>query len=313
MGQNIRILFMGTPSFAVPILEGLIQDGRALVAVMTRPPAKTGRKQILTPSPIHDCAQRHDITCHTPHTLDEDAINFIKKTSPHLIITAAYGLLLPARLLDIPPLGAVNVHASLLPRWRGATPIEHALIHNDKETGITLMRMTPQLDAGDIITQNSLIIDKEWNRQDLTHHLSLLAARMTRVYIGQLEQNTPPQERAQDETCVTYAPRLSFAARQLHFSWEGEKIMGFIRAFAPRPATWCDLKDNKDKILRLLILKASFMKKAHLTKTGMLTKDGIACKDGIIIPEQVKKAGGSEMNFASFMRGLPKGSYHASL
>ncbi|MGZ4112006.1 MAG: methionyl-tRNA formyltransferase, partial [Tumebacillaceae bacterium] len=158
----MRILFMGTPDFAVPSLELLLENGFEVVAVVTQPDRPKGRKGLLTPSPVKETALRYNIPVLQPEKVRaEEALAEIESYQPELLITAAYGQLLPKRLLEMPRLGSINVHGSLLPRWRGGAPVHHAFLAGDKETGVTIMRMVQALDAGDILTQVVVPIEEE--------------------------------------------------------------------------------------------------------------------------------------------------------
>ena len=315
MDKKLRILFMGTPSFAIPSLQAVVASGHRVVGVVTRPPAKVGRKGILTKSPVHQWAQQHDLPCLTPHRMDEEAIHSLRTTQPDVIVTAAYGLLLPANILTLPRLAAVNLHASLLPRWRGASPIEHALIHDDATTGVTLMAMTKQLDQGDILMQKELPIDRQWNAQHLTHHLALLAQQLTHDYLALLTRHHPPKPTPQDDTHACYAPRLTVEDRRISFAHSVARILGQIRAFASSQGAWCDITSENNHSTRVHILKAVGEQCDSSETIGHLniSQHYFVCQDGIIKPLLVKKAGGRTMDFAELMRGWRHTQCHATL
>ena len=156
-----KIIFMGTPHLAAQHLEHLIDNSLNIIGVFTQPPRKKNRGMRIEENPVHQIAKKNNLQTFYPNSIDYSVIEKIKSLNPDIIIVVAYGMILPSQFLDIPKFGCINIHVSLLPRWRGATPIEHALLAGDKKTGISIIKISPELDAGDIIIQESLIIDKE--------------------------------------------------------------------------------------------------------------------------------------------------------
>ena len=306
---------MGTPSFAIPSLQAIVASGHHVVGVVTRAPAKVGRKGILMRSPVHQWTQQNDLPCLTPHHMDEETVHSLRATQPDVIVTAAYGLLLPAAILALPRFGAVNLHASLLPRWRGASPVEHALMHNDATTGVTLMAMTKQLDQGDILLQKELAIDRQWDEHHLTHQLSLLASQLTHDYLTLLTRHQPPKPIPQDDTHACYAPRLTVEDRHISFAHSVARILGQIRAFASSQGAWCDITSDNNHTTRLHVLKAIGEQCETSEAIGQLniSQHHFVCQDGIIKPLRVKKAGGRSMDFADLMRGWRHTHSHATL
>ena len=315
MDKKLRILFMGTPSFAIPSLQAIVASGHHVVGVVTRTPAKVGRRSIITKSPVHQWAQQHNLPCFTPRHMDEEAVHSLRATQPDVIVTAAYGLLLPADILALPRFAAVNLHASLLPRWRGASPVEHALMHDDATTGVTLMAMTEKLDGGDILLQKELPIDRQWDTQHLTHHLALLAKQLTHDYLALLTRRQPPVPTPQDDTRACYAPRLTVEDRHIAFAHSVARILGRIRAFASSQGAWCDIISDNNHTTRIHVLKAIGEQCDSSEAIGHLNISGqyFVCQDGIIKPLRVKKAGGRSMDFAQFMRGWRHTHSHATL
>jgi methionyl-tRNA formyltransferase len=229
------LVFAGTPEFAATILEALLAGPHKIVAVYTQPDRPAGRGRQPTPSAVKLLAQSHGLSVHQPATLKGPAAaQELAELNADLMIVAAYGLLLPASLLKIPRLGCINVHASLLPRWRGAAPIQRALLAGDKETGITLMRMDPGLDTGPIVGQTCCAIGPQDTAQTLHDRLArlgaeCLTAHLDAILAGQIHP-TP-----QDEHLATYAPKIERAEARLDWSKSALELERMIRAFNPKP------------------------------------------------------------------------------
>lgn len=231
----MKIVFMGTPDFSVPVLKRLIAE-HEVVAVYTRAPKISGRGNLLHKTPVHIVAEKAGIAVHTPRTLkNPDEQNSLRALEADIVIVAAYGLLLPQAVLDMFPLGCINVHASLLPRWRGAAPIQRAIEAGDKKSGITIMQMALELDAGDILAQKSIDISDTMTGGELHDKLSEIGADLLSDTLINLKNITPIK---QDASKVTYAEKLDKAECLLDFSMPGEKLIKKIMAFNPYPATY---------------------------------------------------------------------------
>jgi len=236
---------MGTPDFAVPVLQRLIEE-HEVVAVYTRAPKESGRGKKLTKTPVHLLAEAHNIPVHTPRSLkgeDEQAI--MRSYHADLGIVAAYGLLLPQAVLDIFPKGCINVHASLLPRWRGAAPIQRAVEAQDKESGISIMQVVLALDAGDVLAQESTPITDKTTGGDLHDALSAIGAGLLCKTLANLDNITPVK---QDESLVTYAEKLDKSECLIDFNMPAEKLAAKIRAFNPYPAMYFTYNGERFKV-----------------------------------------------------------------
>ena len=236
---------MGTPDFAVPVLQRLIEE-HEVVAVYTRAPKESGRGKKLTKTPVHLLAEAHNIPVHTPRSLkgeDEQAI--MRAYQADLGIVAAYGLLLPQAVLDIFPKGCINVHASLLPRWRGAAPIQRAVEAGDKESGISIMQVVLALDAGDVLAQESTPITDKTTGGDLHDALSAIGAGLLCKTLANLDNITPIK---QDESLVTYAEKLDKSECLIDFNMPAEKLAAKIRAFNPYPAMYFTYNGERFKV-----------------------------------------------------------------
>jgi methionyl-tRNA formyltransferase len=243
-----RIIYAGTPEFAVPALSSLIDQGQKVVAVYTQPDRPAGRGRRPAASPVKQRALEAGLPVHQPATLrDEAAQAKLAELAPELLVVAAYGLILPQAVLDIPKLGCVNIHASLLPRWRGAAPVQRALLAGDTRTGISIMRMELGLDTGPVYARDPLDIDPDDTGGTLTERLARLGAESLMAALpGILDRTTTPLPQNDDE--ATYAHKLRKEESCVDWSQPAEVIARMVRAFDPWPVAQCRLGDE---VLRL--------------------------------------------------------------
>ncbi|MCP4388565.1 MAG: methionyl-tRNA formyltransferase, partial [Gammaproteobacteria bacterium] len=214
----LKIIYAGTPEFSIPALKALLQSGHQVVAVYTQPDRPAGRGRKLQASPVKSCALEHGVPVLQPENFKSVAdLDHLAGLQADLMIVAAYGLLLPPAVLAAPRLGCVNIHASLLPRWRGASPIQQAILAGDSHSGVTLMKMEQGLDSGDMIASRAIEIDNGWSAGDLHHRLAPLGAELLMENVDDIE-DALSNARVQDETEVTYAPRL--VKQQAEIDWE---------------------------------------------------------------------------------------------
>ena len=205
--KDKKIIFMGTPDIAAQHLNILIENNLNIVGVFTQPPRKKNRGMRIEKSDVHQIAEKNNIAVFHPTSIDDTAIEQVKSLEPDLIIVIAYGLILSSKFLNIPKYGCINIHVSLLPRWRGAAPIEHALLAGDEKTGISVISISPKLDAGDILMQESFVIDKDINSDDLTINLTNLGKKTLMETLPLLFENKLIRKK-QDESKVTYANKF---------------------------------------------------------------------------------------------------------
>lgn len=300
--NRTKIVIMGTPDFAVPVLEMLIAN-YDVVLVVTKPDKPVGRKQILTPSPIKEVALKHQIPVFQPIKIRED-YEAILEVKPDLIITCAYGQIIPKVVLDAPTIACLNVHASLLPKYRGGAPIHKALMDGAKETGITLMYMDVGMDTGDMIAKKVLKIEDSDNVGTLHEKLSKMGADLLKEELPNILNGTNHRE-VQNESEATYAYNIKREEEHLDFSKLGLELINQIRGLNPWPTAHFVLNDKEYKVL-----EANFVKKG--TKDpGIIvdiTKDaiGISCQDGIIYITKIKPFGKSIMNTKDYLNGISK-------
>lgn len=297
--KKVRTMFMGTPEFAIPALESLLKISD-VVCVVTKPDALVGRKKVLTPSPIKEFAIKENIPVLTPSKLKEE-YHSILDYEPELIVTCAYGKIVPKIILDYPKYGCINIHASILPKYRGSAPMQWAIINGEKETGITLMYMDEKMDTGDIIDIVKIPILDDDDLGSIHDKLSLLGSSILEKNFTKIINNNISRIK-QDDAKATLAPMITREMELLDFNDYGKNIINKIRAFSPYPLTRTMINNEEVKIV-----KARFIKKEN-TNVGnlIITKNdlGIECLDGIIYLEIIKPVGKKEMPIKSYLNGL---------
>ena len=294
----MRIIFMGTPEFAVPALQSLHAAGHEIAAVYTQPPRPGGRRgKELTPTPVHLAAQALGIEVRHPASLkgaDEQAA--LAALDADVGVVAAYGLILPQAVLDAPRQGCINLHASLLPRWRGAAPIQRAILAGDEATGITVMQMDAGLDTGAMLTAEETLIDGK-TAGELTDELGAIGARLIVAVLADLSAFPPV---TQPEGGVTYARKIDKAEALLDFAANAEQVERQVRAFAPSPGAFFTLDGERYKVLAAEL--ASDSGTPGLVVDNALT---IACGSGAIRPSRLQRAGKPVMDARDLLRGKP--------
>lgn len=302
----MRIVFMGTPDFAVPSLKQLIQDGHEIAGVYTQPDKPKNRGMKLMPPPVKVVAQAHNLPVFQPKTLrDEDVQRELAELAPELVVVAAYGKLLPKAVLELPALGCINVHSSLLPKYRGAAPINWAILNGEQETGVTIMHMAEALDAGDIILQAATPIDQNESVEQLHDRLAEMGAELLSKAVTALTEGTAPRI-PQDESQYTYAPMLSRELSPIDWSRSALEIHNQIRGLVPWPATTMELKGTKFKVFASL-LTGETVEQPGGTVLGS-DKKGIrmVCGDGgVLCITEVQAPGKKRMKAVDYLRGHP--------
>jgi methionyl-tRNA formyltransferase len=297
----MKLIFAGTPEFAVPCLEALIRAGHQLVAVYTQPDRPAGRGRKLQPSPVKVCAQTHDIPVFQPESLKTETANLTGLGADAMIVVA-YGLILPEPILAIPESGCINVHASLLPRWRGAAPIQRAIEAGDTESGITIMQMDAGLDTGNMLYRVSTPITAEDTGGSLHDRLAQLGAEALVAALTKLERGELHAEQ-QDDSQATYAGKLQKAEGDINWQQPAAVLARKIRAFYPWPGTRCHWKD---RVLRLC--HAGAIDRPAAAEPGTIVQadtDGIivATGDGQLKINRLQLAGGKPQTAREFLNG----------
>ena len=303
MSQPLRIIFAGTPDFSVPPLQALLNSEHEVVAVYTQPDRPAGRGRKLTASPVKQLALEHQIPVEQPVSLrDENAQQVLADYQADLMVVVAYGLILPEVVLKTPTHGCLNIHASLLPRWRGAAPIQRAIESGDAQTGITIMQMDIGLDTGAMLYKVSTDIASDDSAQTLHDRLSTMGAEALMTTLDQLNALQAGAE-VQDESLVTYAEKLQKAEAAVNWSESCTTILRKIQAFNPYPVAFCQLQDKPLRIWQARALSkdesfatASVGEVLEVSKEGMF----VQCGDGAICLQQVQPAGKKAMNAYDF-------------
>ena len=293
----MRIIFMGTPDFAVPTLRALHAAGHEVVAVYSQPPAPSGRGKKLQPSPVHRVADELGIPVHTPKSLRKaEAQAEFAALGADVGVVAAYGLILPQAVLDAPRHGCLNVHASLLPRWRGAAPIHRAVMAGDELTGVTIMQMEAGLDTGPMLAKVSTPIHDK-TTGELTAELSELGAHLMVEVLAGLDQIEPL---VQPEDGVTYAAKIDKAEARIDWTRPASELVRHIHGLAPFPGAWCEIAGERVKLL-----KAEMADTEGTPGTVLDDRLAIACGTGAIRPLRLQRAGKPAMGVDDFLRGYP--------
>ncbi|MEI8277974.1 MAG: methionyl-tRNA formyltransferase [Hyphomicrobiales bacterium] len=298
--MSLRLIFMGTPDFAVPTLLALTAAGHDIVAVYTRAPKPAGRGMDMQVTPVEREARRLALPVFTPKTLrDEAAQDAFASHKADAAVVVAYGLILPKAVLEAPRLGCFNVHASLLPRWRGAAPINRAVMAGDKESGVTIMQMDEGLDTGAMVMREALPILPDMTAGELHDALAQQGARLMPVALAAAERGalslTP-----QLEAGVTYAEKISKSETRIDWSKPANEVHNHIRGLSPFPGAWFELDGVRVKALRTTLAEGS-------GAPGLALDDklAIACGDGAIRLVQIQRAGKQPMSADEFLRGTP--------
>lgn len=301
----MKILFMGTPAFAVPSLEALLNAGHHICGVFCQPDKPVGRHQNrLQAPPVKECALSHQIPVFQPTKLrDGTALAQIKELSPELIVVAAYGRILPKEILDYPPLGCINVHSSLLPKYRGAAPINWAILNGDQNTGVTIMYMAEALDAGDIIAQATTPITTTENAVELTARLALLGGELLVRTVSELEQGTATRT-PQIESEVTLAPMLSKELSAMDFTRPAQELHNQVRGLYPWPSAVTTVSGLRCKISKTELGQGSGTPRTVLEagKQGILVACGNQTALRIL---ELQPDGKKVMPASNFLQGHP--------
>jgi methionyl-tRNA formyltransferase len=297
----LRIVFMGTPAFAVPTLTELIGQGHEIAAVYSQPPRPAGRGLATRKSPVHETAERLGIEVRTPTTLKGEA-DTVAALNADVGVVVAYGLLLPPAVLAATRDGWLNLHASLLPRWRGAAPIERAIMAGDRETGVMVMKMETGLDTGPVAMAERVAIGEDTSAGELTERLSLLGADLMARALAALSRGvltfTP-----QAGEGVTYARKIDKAETRIDWSRPAREVHDHIRGLAPEPGAWCEI-DLGSGAERMKILRSAVVDGAGPPGT-VLDGLAVACGAGAVRLLIVQRAGRQPLDAAAFLRGTP--------
>jgi methionyl-tRNA formyltransferase len=299
---RLRLAFMGTPDFAVPSLAALLEAGHEVACVYSQPPRPSGRGHQVQPSPVHRFAQSRGLPVRTPLRLrgEEEQAAF-RDLGLDAAVVAAYGLILPRPVLEAPRLGCLNVHGSLLPRWRGAAPIQRAVLEGDAETGITIMQMDEGLDTGAMLLKEAVPITPATTASDLHDRLSEVGARLiVEALAGLAEGRIAPEP--QPEEGVTYAAKLRREEGRISWDRPADALDRQVRALTPWPGVWFESGGERIKVLAIEPLPGAADAEPGTLLDGRLT---VACSGGAVRLARVQRPGKAPVNGEAFLRGFP--------
>ena len=299
--KELKVVFMGTPEISATVLEALIENGYHVIGVVAQPDRPVGRKGELEKVPTKIVAEKYGIPVFQPIKIRLD-YEFLKELKPDIIITLAYGQIVPQGVLDIPPLKCLNLHGSLLPKYRGAAPIQYALINNDEETGMTLMEMVKAMDAGQMFAKKVVKIDKEDNCTSLFKKMGEAAKELILESLPlYIEGKLNGEE--QDESLVSICPTIKPEQERLSFDYSVKEMFGWIRGLSDAPGAYLLLDNQKFKIFKAEIANDKVSSEVgtivEADKHGLL----LQCKDGQLALLEVQKEGKKRMDYKSFLNG----------
>ncbi|PWL17220.1 methionyl-tRNA formyltransferase [Falsochrobactrum shanghaiense] len=299
----MRIVFMGTPEFSVPILTAIIGHGYEVAAVYTQPPRPAGRRGLeLTKSPVHEKAEEFGIPVFTPKSLKgAEEQDVFASLEADVAIVVAYGLLLPKAVLDAPRLGCYNGHASLLPRWRGAAPIQRAIMAGDAETGMMIMKMDEGLDTGPVAMAEKIAITPDMTAGELHDRLSMTGADLMVRALGALERESLTLQ-PQAEEGVAYAAKIDKAEARIDWSKPAKDVHNAIRGLSPFPGAWCEMEIN-GSVERVKLLRSTLGEGSGQPGAVLDDRLTIACGEGSVRLVTLQRSGGKPMAASDFLRG----------
>ena len=294
-----KIVFMGTPYFSVPILKSLYQNGYPIAVIYTQPPQKSKRGQKINKSLIQKMAENLCIDFRTPNSLKDnnEEYNFLKLLNPDLVIVVAYGQLIPKNYLSLSKHGFINIHASLLPKWRGAAPVQRSIMNLDKVTGVSIMKIVEKLDAGPVMKQEKVEITNKMNAEDLSNTLADISSKLILDCINEIEDGKA-KFIAQDEKNVSYAKKINKEEGKINWNNNAENILAKINSLFPNPGAWFSFMGERYKILKASISDQEGEKGKVLDNN--LT---IACKSKSIRIDEIQRQGKNKQSTSEFLLG----------
>ncbi|MAC68582.1 MAG: methionyl-tRNA formyltransferase [Gammaproteobacteria bacterium] len=296
--MSFKILFMGTPSFSVPILKSLNLSNHKILEVYTQPPKKKDRGQKISFSSVHRFSNEINIPVRYPTTLRSKVeLEHIKQLKPDIVVVVAYGQIIPSEFLDLQNILFINIHASLLPKWRGAAPIQRAIMNCDNETGISIMKIEEELDAGPILLKSKIEITKNNNYEELSNKMSSLGAKLildALDLISKKKANFVPQQQEK----ATYAKKIKKTESKIDWNLEAKNIVAKVNAFYPNPGCWFNLKGSRIKIIKAVEIQAS-------GPPGEIINNSftIGCSENAIQILELQKEGKNKISAKEFLKG----------
>jgi methionyl-tRNA formyltransferase len=296
--MSFKILFMGTPNFSVPILKSLYKSGHKILEVYTQPPQKKNRGHKISLSPIHEYSNKINVPVRHPLTLNSnEELEHIKKIKPDIVIVVAYGKIIPTKFLKLENTLFINIHASLLPKWRGAAPIQRAIMNCDSETGISIMKVEPKLDTGPVLIKSKIKISKGINCEELSNKMSKLGSKLILEALDMIEKGKA-KFISQNDKEATYAKKIEKFESKINWKLEAKKIVANINALYPSPGSWFELKGSRIKVIKAVEVNAKGIPGEIINKNFTIGSSHNAVK---IL--ELKKEGKNKVSVAEFLRG----------
>ena len=296
--MSSKILFMGTPEFSIPILKSIFESNHKVIEVYTQPPKKKNRGQKILNSPIHEYAKKLKIPVRNPISLNQkEEIEYIKNLKPDIVVVVAYGKILPSNLLNLKNILFINIHASLLPKWRGAAPIQRAIMNMDSETGISIMKIEPKLDSGPVMLQSKIKMRPNLNFEELSKEMSKKGAKLILDALELIEENKASFI-SQNESKATYAKKIEKTESKIDWDEDAQNIVAKINALNPNPGCWFEFYGSRIKIIKAkkIIIEGE-------PGTVLNEKFTIGCSKNAIQILEIKKEGKQKMTTEEFLRG----------
>lgn len=302
----MKIVYMGTPDFAVPPLAALVKAGYEVTAVVTQPDKPKGRGKTLMPTPVKEEAMKHEIPVYQPVKVrDPEFVETLTGLAPDIIVVAAFGQIIPKTILDLPKYGCINIHASLLPKYRGAAPIQQAVIDGEKESGVTIMRMGTGLDTGDMISKIVVPIETEETGGSLFDKLAQAGADLLMETLPSIENGTVTYEKQPEESPTPYAAMITKKMGLMDFSKSAEELERLVRGLNPWPSAYTFLNGKTLKVWKSTVEKGANGGKAIPGTITAVDKTGIhvACGEDVLVLREVQLEGKKRMETDAFLRG----------
>jgi len=296
--MSFKIVFMGTPAFSMPALEALIKKKFNVVGVYTQPPAKSKRGQKINVSPIEEFSKKNIINFRNPENLNNDEeLKIFKKLLPDIVVVVAYGQIIPKVFLNISKFGFINIHASLLPKWRGAAPIQRAMMNGDKKIGVSIMKIEEKLDSGPILTSKEIDLDKNLTHGEIEKNLSIIGADLLVKSLKTIEDGNSKFV-DQMHSQATYAKKIDKEETKINWSLDSDKVLAHIHGLSPNPGAWFNYENERFKVLRAT-------KSSAVGNPGTLLDENltIACKSNSIQILEIQRQGKNKQNTKDFLLG----------
>jgi len=296
--MSLKIVFMGTPEFSVPTLQALIKNKFNILSVYTQPPSKSKRGQKISASPIEEFSEKNKINFKNPINLNSDEeFKIFKELSPDIVIVVAYGQIIPKKFLNIARFGFINIHPSLLPKWRGAAPIQRAIMNRDKKIGVSIMKIEEKLDSGPILALKEIELDRTATHGEIEKKLSIMGANLLVENLNKLEAgNFKFVEQVNDK--ATYAKKIDKSETRINWSLEADKVLAHIHGLSPNPGAWFEYENERFKVLRAKQTSANGKPGTHLDEN--LT---IGCKSNSIQILEIQRQGKNKQTTKDFLLG----------